>query len=99
MLAMTATQATAERPAVGWLEEPLMSWLFAVVGLPGLGRREGGKEAGESRGGRWRSSQRAERAGKMLQTPWRALFAMKDAGNVGMLSEHRGLVVKTECSQ
>lgn len=42
MMAMTATQATAERPAVGWLEEPLMCWLFAVVGLPGLGRREGG---------------------------------------------------------
>lgn len=46
MMAMTATQATAERPAVGWLEEPLMSWLFAVVGLPGLGRREGGEGGG-----------------------------------------------------
>lgn len=35
----------------------------------------------------------------MLQTPWRASGAVDDAGNVGMLSELRGLVVKTECSQ
>ncbi|KAK1239253.1 LOW QUALITY PROTEIN: hypothetical protein MKX08_006314 [Trichoderma sp. CBMAI-0020] len=95
---MTATQATAERPAVGWLEEPLMSWLFAVVGLPGLGRREGGKEAGERRGGRWRRSQRAGRAGRMLQTPGRAPDAVDDAGDAGTLGELRGLVVKTESS-
>lgn len=95
---MTPTQATAERPAVGWLEEPLICWLFAVVGQPGLGRREGGKEAGESLGGRWRSSQRAGRADKMLQTPWRASDAVDDAGNVGTLSELRGLVVKPESS-
>lgn len=60
--------------------------------------RRGGKEAGESRGGRWRSSQGAGRAGKMLQTPWRASFAVDDAGDVGTLGELRGLVVKTESS-
>lgn len=43
--------------------------------------------------------QRARRAGRMLQTPWRASDAVDGAGNVGMLSELRGLVVKTECSQ
>lgn len=52
MMTMTPTQATAERPAVGWLEEPLICCLFAVVGLPGLGRREGREGGGL---GSWRS--------------------------------------------